>query len=321
MVHYLRYIKLLSFLLFFIASTNLYAAPIDVPDLPIDPCTGQFPDKVNLSQHELCGPFILDVVVNEGCKVVAQGIECSCNNLSEGDDCQVDCMEAYTAPSIVALTAVPDPGFEFVEWSEQCIGDSANVTIAVNTNLLCKANCKSIDEQQEIEISVDGGVDSEGDVIEDVEFIVVPNNDGDIYENVNIVFNFPEGIIVNSASTSANSEVANVVQENGCTVLNDTQIDCFINELSEENIISVNMFVPNLGETLQAVAMVTTDTVPGQALEQILNIIAGRADDGVNSVGSGTGGCSIAQSSNAEMKLLFFALIPTAIIFRRIGRK
>ena len=312
---YLRLIiTVFIFSAFIFFNQNTHAGNSEPPG---DFCQQQ-PEKGG--QFAQCPPFRLDVVLGEGCMLAtAPGINC-------GDDC----FESYSAATVVTINVMPEPGFEFAGWSQQCTGDLPSLTIAVNSNILCQANCQPTEEDQEIEISVDGGVDSEGDMNEDTEIVVAPNNEGETFENVNVVINFPDGVIVNSATLGENDGNADPVVKGiptikedgleGCDILSDTQIDCLIKELSEETSINLNLFIPNLGETLQAVAMVTTDTVPGQTLQQILTIIAGRADEG-GSGGSSSGGCTIAATSGSKTAILIFALIPVAVLIRRLREK
>lgn len=71
--------------------------------------------------------YELQVRAERGGRITATGIDC-------GDDCA----EAYFTPTVVTLTAVPDAGFAFAGWAEDCTG-AAVTTIAVNQRRRCTA--------------------------------------------------------------------------------------------------------------------------------------------------------------------------------------
>ena len=259
----------------------------------------------------------LDVVRSEGCDFISgQGITCGfrCSNL-------------YVPGDVVLLQAMPDKGYEFSEWtgSKECLGSNSRNTIRMVQNMTCVANCVLIDNGEQdgpLGILVEGELESEGDTDEDMEITLITSDEDDVYQNVEIEINFPEGTEVNDASIGDEGPVEEgfSVKENSddfCEIVSNTQVNCFLEELTEETTLIVNLFVPNLGQTLQAQVLVTTESASGKILEQLLNIVAG-SGAGAKGVDA-SASCSLAETgTDGTAGILFLLLIPAVVLFRRL---
>jgi len=59
---------------------------------------------------------------------------------ANGINCGTDCSESYTANTQVTLTASPDDGSKFVNWTGACTGTNPNVTVTMDAAIACTAN-------------------------------------------------------------------------------------------------------------------------------------------------------------------------------------
>jgi uncharacterized repeat protein (TIGR02543 family) len=50
-----------------------------------------------------------------------------------GIDCGLDCVHAYSAGTVVTLTAIPDEGFVFTGWSGEGFAGSGTCTVTINS--------------------------------------------------------------------------------------------------------------------------------------------------------------------------------------------
>lgn len=260
-------------------------------------------------------PFRVNVVRGKGCEYVS----------GPGIDCGFFCSNNFSPGALIDLDAVPEEGYEFVNWTgdNDCFGPSPLKTLRVARNLMCIANCamKEPEEQNgQIDIYVEGELDSQGNTDEDMEIALLKANKDDNYQNVEIEINFPEGSVVNEA-TIADEDVLTAKEngDDGCEIISETQVNCFIEEFTDETIILVNLFVPDFGETVQAQVLLTTETVMGELLEEFLNIFV--ATGGASGNGDGAGGCSMVNNTSDRSGLLIFALIPLAVLIRRLKRR
>jgi len=57
-----------------------------------------------------------------------------------GIDCGSDCYENYNYGTVVTLTATPDPGWNFLNWSGDCSGTANSTTVTMNATRNCIAN-------------------------------------------------------------------------------------------------------------------------------------------------------------------------------------
>jgi hypothetical protein len=57
-----------------------------------------------------------------------------------GINCGKNCTASVAAGTAVTLTAAPEPGFTFVNWSGACTGNAATCTVTVNTSATAQAN-------------------------------------------------------------------------------------------------------------------------------------------------------------------------------------
>jgi hypothetical protein len=57
-----------------------------------------------------------------------------------GINCGKTCASTVTAGPAVTLTATPDAGFLFVNWSGACISNAPTCTVTVNANATVQAN-------------------------------------------------------------------------------------------------------------------------------------------------------------------------------------
>jgi hypothetical protein len=58
----------------------------------------------------------------------------------QGIDCGQDCYEGFPTPTAVQLTATPNSGFRFQEWTGDCQGNANPFTLTVNATKSCQAH-------------------------------------------------------------------------------------------------------------------------------------------------------------------------------------
>ena len=94
-----------------------------------------------------------------------------------GINCGSDCSQTYNAGTAVTLTANPDSGYVFNNWSDSCSGNNNIFNITLNSNLSCQAN---------FSISGTTTLDTDGDGIPN-ETDTDDDNDGlpDAFETAN----------------------------------------------------------------------------------------------------------------------------------------
>ncbi|MGI9535279.1 MAG: hypothetical protein ACR2NW_10045 [Thermodesulfobacteriota bacterium] len=319
--------RILVFSLLVIFSQGILNANAGIPQPPqpppvFNPCI-LIPDDIiediELTQLQIaCPPFELTTVVGEGCASVS----------GPGITCGLDCDQIFQDVTPILITAVPEEGFEFVRWEESpdCEGGSPTLEVLVDHTFTCTAVCQQTGSGQPevIPIDIGGELIAQGDGNEDFEIMIDPNGGtgtakvnatvsqeaGPQFENVVVVINVPSGVIINNASVGEDEEA--------CEIINETQVECTIPELTEATTINLNLFIPDLGgQILLAQILLTTDTFPGLTLEQFLNIVAGSAVSG----GTGSGGCTLADAGSSKNALLLFALLPAVVFFRKLIRK
>ncbi len=57
-----------------------------------------------------------------------------------GISCGKTCAKSFATGTAVTLTAAPEPGFVFVNWTGACTGAQATCTITMNANASTQAN-------------------------------------------------------------------------------------------------------------------------------------------------------------------------------------
>jgi len=264
-------------------------------------------DERTLSQCP--GNCALNLVVGEGCESI------SVSQIV----CEDECTVIVPCPTNVVLTAVAEPGFIFDSWSPSpCTGDDAVLNIEPLTgSLTCVASCEqseTTDGFVDVSTGEDDGEGGYSILLDLPDEVVIVKEFGAVAQEVNglqnvvVVINLPEGVTANSASVNGD--------EGACEIINDTQVECTIEELTEETVISLELSVPNLGgEILLIQVLVTTDSFPGETDEQFLNLTAGTATT------SSSSSCSIASTGGSKTALLLFAFLPALILIRRLRRK
>ena len=75
--------------------------------------------------------YLLRAQSSVGGGVSATGIDCGAGS--------TDCEEIFTTPATVAVTAVPDAGYEFLGWSDACSGNSMSASVVVDRPRRCIA--------------------------------------------------------------------------------------------------------------------------------------------------------------------------------------
>ena len=117
-----------------------------------------------------------------------------------GINCASDCSEKFASGSKIDLTAVPEPGFAFTEWSGDCSGTDKTVTVTMDTELNCQALFSPDEDSDGVATTIEDGAPNEGD----------GNNDGipDSEQNHVVSIRTPDGKYVT------------IEEKNGCPINN-----------------------------------------------------------------------------------------------------
>jgi len=71
-----------------------------------------------------------------------------------GISCGADCSEPYGSGTSVTLSAVPDNGYQFDNWSGSCSGTATSASVTMNANKTCTANFSAVPPPPPLECTV-----------------------------------------------------------------------------------------------------------------------------------------------------------------------
>jgi hypothetical protein len=121
-----------------------------------------------------------------------------------GINCGSDCSEQFATGTQVDLTAVPAPGFAFIEWRGDCSGTQKTVSVTLDSDMNCQAQFSPDEDTDGVATSIEDGAPNGGD----------GNNDGipDSEQNHVVSIRTPDGKYVT------------IEEKNGCGI-NNVQVN------------------------------------------------------------------------------------------------
>jgi hypothetical protein len=82
-----------------------------------------------------------------------------------GIDCGSDCAQSYGRGTVVTLTAVPDPGFQFAGWSQDCAGTNPIAQAVLDGDRVCHAAFSPSPAEPALTVQVNKPAGSVGRII------------------------------------------------------------------------------------------------------------------------------------------------------------
>jgi uncharacterized repeat protein (TIGR02543 family) len=153
---------------------------------------------------------------------------------TNGINCGSDCSESYVANTQVTLTASPDDGYNFVNWTDACTGTNPTTTVTVDGNKNCTANFVEVPK---FNLTVNqtgngnGAVDGAGSFAAGttVNLIATPADNGSAFGGwapapCASSFEMPAGDLTCTATFTSSSTIAGTVNVADATVkINGTE--------------------------------------------------------------------------------------------------
>ncbi|MDM8558280.1 Ig-like domain-containing protein [Candidatus Parabeggiatoa sp. HSG14] len=121
-----------------------------------------------------------------------------------GIDCGSDCSEALLNGTEIELTATPDPGYTFTEWTGDCSGTSPTITVNIEAAKRCQANFVPDDDNDGVANEIEDAAPNGGD----------GNNDG--------ILDSQQAHVASLKTPDGN--YITVEEQNGCTI-NDVRLN------------------------------------------------------------------------------------------------
>jgi len=161
-------------------------------------CNGE--GNVTMDSDKACRAVFIETSAPEFNLSVARSGPGTVASQPTGIDCGVDCAEEYASGSEIELTATPEPGSVFTEWTGDCSGTNPTTTVTMNAAKRCQANFAADGDNDKIANGVEDTCHNDGDA----------NRDGILDSLQSNVASWP----------AASGECVTVVTNNDCPINN-----------------------------------------------------------------------------------------------------